>query len=144
MTLEDRMYRLARYVLSLVRIVLGLLFIEHGMSKLFGFPPGTVREMFTLSWYSAVIEFGAGALLVLGLATRAAAFVASGEMAVAYFLSHAPKGFFPMLNGGDAAILYCFIFFYFVFAGGGPLSLDAALKNRRVSEGSLPAGARRA
>jgi putative oxidoreductase len=144
MTFEDRIYRLAPYVLSLVRIVLGLLFIEHGMSKLFGFPPGSVREMFTLSWYSAVIEFGAGALLTLGLATRAAAFLASGEMAFAYFISHAPKGFFPMLNGGDAAILYCFIFFYLVFAGGGPLSLDAALKNRRVSEGSLLARARRA
>ena len=127
MTLDDRITRLTPHVLSIVRIVVGLLFLEHGLSKLFGFPNGTVREMFTLSWYSGVIEFGTGALLTLGLATRAAAFLASGEMAFAYFLSHAPKAFFPLINGGDAAILYCFIFFYFVFAGAGPWSLDALL-----------------
>ena len=94
MTLDDRITRLTPHVLSIVRIVVGLLFLEHGLSKLFGFPNGTVREMFTLSWYSGVIEFSAGALLTLGLATRAAAFLASGEMAFAYFLGHAPKAFF--------------------------------------------------
>ena len=144
MTFDERIYRLAPHVLSIVRIMLGLLFLEHGLSKLFGFPTGTVREVFTLSWYSGVIEFGAGALLTLGLATRAAAFIASGEMAFAYFLGHAPKSFFPIVNGGDAAILYCFIFFYFVFAGGGPWGLDAVLKGRRPSERGLPVGTRRA
>ncbi len=146
MTLDDRVTRLAPHVLSIARIMVGLLFLEHGLSKLFGFPTGTVREMFTLSWYSGVIEFSTGTLLTLGLATRAAAFLASGEMAFAYFLSHAPKSFFPLINGGDAAILYCFIFFYFVFAGGGPWSLDAYLKGRRLSEssGRLQAGTRRA
>ena len=124
MTLDDRITRLTPHVLSIVRIVVGLLFLEHGLSKLFGFPNGTVREMFTLSWYSGVIEFSTGTLLTLGLATRAAAFLASGEMAFAYFLGHAPKAFFPLINGGDAAILYCFIFLYFGFAGGGPWSLD--------------------
>jgi putative oxidoreductase len=144
MTLEDRLYRLAPYVLSLVRIIVGLLFLEHGMSKLIGFPlGGPTRELFTLGWYSGSIELVAGALLTLGLATRLAAFVASGEMAFAYFISHAPRGFFPMLNGGDAAILYCFIFFYLVFAGGGPLALDA-LKSRCLGEGNLAAGTPRA
>jgi putative oxidoreductase len=142
MTLEDRLYRLAPYVLSLVRIVAGLLFLEHGTSKLVAFPEsGPTRELFTLAWYSGAIELITGGLLALGLATRLAAFVASGEMAFAYFLAHAPRGFFPVLNGGDAAILYCFIFFYFVFAGGGPASLDALAANRRPRRGSLPAGA---
>jgi len=145
MTLDERVTRLTPHVLSIVRIVVGLLFLEHGLSKLFGFPTGTVREMFTLSWYSGVIEFGTGALLTLGLATRAAAFLASGEMAFAYFLSHAPKAFFPIINGGDAAILYCFIFFYFVFAGGGSWSLDVVLCAPRLrGEDKLPAGTRRA
>lgn len=146
MTLDERVIRLAPHMLSIMRIMVGLLFLEHGLSKLFGFPAGTVRELFTLSWTSGAIEFATGALLTLGLATRAAAFLASGEMAFAYFLGHAPKAFFPMVNGGDAAILYCFIFLYLAFAGGGPWSLDAYVKGRRMPEGSgrLPAGTRRA
>jgi len=145
MTMQERLLRVAPYVLSLVRIMVALLFLEHGLSKLLGFPAnGPTRELFTLGWYSGTIELVTGGLLTIGLATRAAAFIASGEMAFAYFLSHAPKGFFPMLNGGDAAILYCFIFFYFVFAGGGPLSLDGALTRRGAGEGGLSAGARRA
>jgi putative oxidoreductase len=139
---QDRLYRLAPYVLSIVRIVVALLFFEHGTSKMVGFPIGPVRELFTLSWYSGAIEFAAGALLIVGLATRTTAFIASGEMAFAYFLAHAPQSFFPILNRGDAAILYCFIFFYLVFAGGGPWSLDAWLKCRRASKGNLSAGTR--
>ncbi len=141
---EERIRRAAPYVLSLVRIGVGLLFFEHGLSKLFGFPAGEVRELFTLSWYSGVIEFMTGALLTAGLGTRAAAFVASGEMAFAYFLSHAPASFFPLINRGDAAILYCFIFFYLAFAGGGPCSLDHWLKGRVFENGRLPSGTRRA
>lgn len=146
MTLDDRVTRLTPHVRSVVRITVGLLFLEHGLSKLFGFPAGTVRELFTLSWYSGAIEFATGALLTLGLATRAAAFIASGEMAFAYFLGHAPKAFFPLINGGEGAILYCFIFLYLAFAGGGPWSLDATLKGRRLPEsgGRLPARTRRA
>ena len=118
---------LEAHVLSLVRIMVGLLFLEHGMSKLLGFPPGPSPSMFALSWFAGVIELVGGALVVLGLFTRVAAFIMSGEMAIGYFLSHAPRGFFPMLNGGDAAILFCFIFLYFAVAGGGPWSLDRLL-----------------
>ena len=144
MTLDERVTRLTPNVRSIVRIMVGLLFLEHGLSKLFGFPTGTVREMFTLSWYSGGIEFVTGALLTVGLATRAAALIASGEMAFAYFLAHAPTSFYPIVNRGEAAILYCFIFLYLAFAGGGPWSLDAYLQGRRPSEGRLPAGTSRA
>ncbi len=112
-------------VLSMVRIVVGLLIMEHGTARLFGFPPGSVHPaVFQLLWFAAVIETVGGALVAIGLFTRPAAFILSGEMAVAYFLSHAPRGFFPLLNHGDPAILYCFIFFYFFVAGGGAWSLD--------------------
>jgi len=134
MTLEDRATRLAPYVLSIVRIMVALLFFEHETSKMFGFPSPRMPDLFTLSWFSGALEFVGGALLAAGLFTRTAAFIVSGEMAFAYFLSHAPRGFFPQLNGGDAAILYCFIFFYFIFAGAGPWSLDAVLKARQPRE----------
>jgi putative oxidoreductase len=111
-------------VLSIVRIMVGLMFMEHGMSKLLGFPSGPSPSMFALSWFAGVIELVGGALVVLGLFTRFAALIMSGEMAFAYFLSHAPRSFFPMLNGGDAAVLYCFIFLYLAVAGGGCWSLD--------------------
>lgn len=112
-------------VLSLLRIIVGLLFLEHGSAKLLGFPPGTAAPALgSLLWFSGLIELVGGALVAVGLFTRCAAFIASGEMAFAYFLSHAPNGFFPMYNRGDAAVLYCFVFLYLAFAGGGPWSLD--------------------
>jgi putative oxidoreductase len=112
-------------VLSILRIVVGLLFMEHGLGKLFGFPTAAMHPaMFQLLWFAGVIEAFGGLLLALGLFTGPAAFIMSGEMAVAYFYSHAPKNFFPVINGGDAAILYCFIFFYIFVAGGGAWSLD--------------------
>ena len=115
-------------VLSIVRIVLGLLFLEHGIAKLFGFPSSaTMPPAFALAWFAGLIEMVGGALVALGLFTRGAAFITSGEMAVGYFLVHAPKNFFPLLNGGDAAILYCFIFLYFAVAGGGSWGLDELL-----------------
>jgi putative oxidoreductase len=125
---------LAPYVLSIVRIVAGLLFLEHGMSRLFGFPsPIPTPHPLTLYWFAGCIELSGGFLITLGLLARPAAFIMSGEMAFAYFLSHAPRGFFPILNAGDPAILYCFVFFYLVFAGPGPWSLDALLwRNRRA------------
>jgi len=133
MTLGDRIHDYAPYVRSVVRIVVALLFFEHGLSKLFGFPSPHMPDPFTLNWFAGAIEFIGGALLVAGLFTRPAALIMSGEMAFGYFLSHAPRGFFPQLNGGDAAILYCFIFLYFVFAGAGPWSLGAWLNARRAS-----------
>ena len=118
-------------VLSIVRIVVGLLFMEHGTAKLLGFPPGTATPaMFALLWFAGVIEMVGGALVALGLFTRIAAFIMSGEMAVGYFMSHAPQNFFPLLNRGDAAVLYCFIFLYFAVAGGGCWSLDQVIFGR--------------
>ena len=132
MKIEEFANRLAPYALSLLRIVAALLFLEHGTSRLFGFPsPLPTPHAFTLYWFAGAIEFAGASFVLLGLFTRSAAFVMSGEMAFAYFLSHAPRGFFPILNRGDAAILYCFIFLYLAFAGGGPLSLDALLRRNR-------------
>jgi putative oxidoreductase len=124
--------RLAPYVLSLVRIMAGLLFLEHGMSKLFGWPqPLPPPPMFTLIWFAGSIETIGGILVTLGLFTRLAAFIMSGEMAFAYFMAHAPKAHFPILNGGEAAILFCFVFLYLACAGAGPLSLDALVWRKR-------------
>ena len=107
-------------VLSIVRIVAGLIFMEHGLAKLFGFPSSAMRPgMFELYWFAGIIELVGGALVTVGLFTRIVAFILSGEMAIGYFYSHFPRNFFPLNNGGDAAILYCFIFLYFAVAGGG-------------------------
>jgi len=113
-----------------MRIMVGLLFMEHGLGKLFGFPhvpsqPG----MFQLLWFAGILECFGGLLIALGLFTRVSAFILSGEMAIAYFMAHAPRNFFPVLNGGDAAILYSFVFFYFFVAGGGAWSLDRLRSN---------------
>lgn len=116
-------------VLSIVRIVSGLIFLEHGAQKFLSFPAGEMAGS-GLAFsgpgaYAGMIELVTGALIALGLFTRPAAFLASGTMAAAYWMAHAPRSFYPINNGGDAAILYCFIFLYFVFAGPGAWSLDA-------------------
>jgi putative oxidoreductase len=124
--------RLAPYVLSIMRIMVALLFLQHGLSKLFGFPqPVPPPALLSIAWFAGVIELVGGVLAALGLFTRAAALIMSGEMAVGYFMAHAPQSFFPIVNRGDAAILYCFVFFYLVFAGGGPWSLDALFWRKR-------------
>jgi putative oxidoreductase len=118
-------------VLSILRIIVGLLFFEHGTQKIFDFPPrpnARPFELFTLvPGLSGIMELVGGILTVLGLFTRPVAFLLSGEMAFAYFMSHAPRGFHPISmggNGGELAILYCFVFLYFCFVGAGVWSLD--------------------
>ena len=114
-------------LLALLRIVSALLFLEHGTAKLFAFPvaqPGAPDPLPTMLLAAAVIELVAGVLIALGLFTRFAAFVAAGEMAVAYFMGHFPRGFWPVANMGDAAILFCFVFLYLAAAGPGAWSVD--------------------
>lgn len=121
-------------LLSVLRIVSGLLFLEHGTAKLLHFPP---TEMFAQSppvgsivWIAGMLELIGGALLTIGLGTRLVAFILSGEMAVAYWMAHATQGFYPIQNQGEAAILYCFVFLYLAAAGAGPWSIDAALRKK--------------
>lgn len=114
------------YLLSLLRFVAGLCFLEHGSAKLFGFPAVAAyatAHLSPLTLATGYIEFIGGILVCLGVLTRPAAFLVSGEMAIGYFMVHAQKSAFPVVNGGDAAILYCFIFLYLVAAGGGPVAL---------------------
>ena len=123
-------------LLALLRIIVALLFIEHATIKLFGFPPGGapgLQQVGSLLWIAGVIEIVAGGLVLLGLFTRVAAFVASGEIAVGYFMFHAPKSFWPAVNMGEAAILFCFIFLYIAAAGPGAWSIDAARFRTRAA-----------
>ena len=113
-------------LLSVLRIAVALTFLHHGTSKFFGFPPFPMTgPLPPLLIAAGVIELVGGALLVLGLFTRPVAFIASGMSAVGYFMMHAPKSFFPSVNGGEAILLYCFIFLYLAAAGGGVWSVDA-------------------
>ena len=124
------MQQLAKYapqMLSILRIVSGLIFFEHGLQKLVGFPPypagaSAPSILSTMGGVGGLFEFFGGILLILGLFTRPVAFILSGEMAVAYFTAHAPQGFFPLLNRGEPAVFYCFAFLYLAAAGGGPWS----------------------
>lgn len=119
--------RYTPYALAALRIAAGLIFMLHGAQKLLAFPAAGASGMpaaFSFMWFGGVLELVGGALIALGLFTRPVAFILSGEMAVAYWMFHAPKSLYPILNGGDAAILYCFVFFLLVFTGAGALSLD--------------------
>ena len=115
-------------LLSVLRIVAGLLFMMHGTMKLLAYPAPFPMHLspFTMLWFAGVIELVGGALVLVGLFTRFAAFVMAGEMAFAYFIGHFPKAFWPVLNGGDAAVLFCFVFLYLAAAGAGPWSIDRA------------------
>ena len=117
-------------ILSVLRVMTGLVFMQHGLQKLVGFPPpanpAPVVDLFARGGGAhGAFEAVGGLLIVLGLFTRPVAFLLSGEMAFAYFLAHAPRNFYPALNGGNLAIMYCFVFLYFAFVGGGAWSLDA-------------------
>jgi putative oxidoreductase len=120
--------------LSVLRIMTGLLFLQYGTAKLLKFPPVPMFKdvtLFSLYGLAGTLELVGGVLVVLGLFTRPVAFVLAGEMAFAYFLGHAPRSFFPILNRGDLAILFCFVFLYLSFAGAGPWGLDALRKNSK-------------
>ena len=132
----DRLHTVwAPRVLSILRIVTGLFFMLHGTQKLLGFPPmpagAPMPAPLTFLWFGGVLELFGGLLLLIGLFSRPVAFILAGEMAVAYWMFHAPQGSFPALNMGDAAILYCFVFLYLAAAGPGPWSVDARLGRGR-------------
>jgi len=124
---ETGLSRYSPHALAALRIITALLFIAHGTMKLFGFPAGEQPmdiSLFSLMGLAALLETVGGLLVLVGLFTRAAAFILSGEMAVAYFMAHAPQGLYPAFNQGEAAILFCFVFLYLVFAGPGAWSVD--------------------
>ncbi|MFZ6644876.1 DoxX family protein [Undibacterium sp. TJN25] len=118
-------------VLSLLRFIIGFLYLQHGTAKLFAVPHVAMYDglqLMSLIGFAGVLELVGGVLILVGLFTRPVAFILSGQMAVAYFMAHAPKNFLPILNGGELAVMYCFIFLYLWLAGGGSISLDAKLR----------------
>ena len=125
--------RWAPYAVAALRLVTALLFLEHGTAKLLGFPPTDMAypPAWSLVWVAAWMEVVGGLLLIAGLWTRWVAFLLAGEMAIAYFYAHAPQGPFPLLNGGEAAILYCFIFLLLMVVGPGEFSIDKIRAKRR-------------
>jgi putative oxidoreductase len=120
-------------VLSILRIMSGLVLWQHGIQKLLQFPNPAAAgpPVGSLIWFAGLIELVLAPLLILGLFTRPVAFILSGHLAFAYFIGHAPRGFYPSMNGGNLSIMYCFVFFYLAFAGGGPWSLDNVLRPNR-------------
>ncbi len=122
-------------LMSVLRFMAALVILQYALTKLFGFPyfEGLSNQpAFSLYWVTGVIELVFGGLTLIGLFTRFATFILSGEMAFAYFIEHAPHSFFPLLNEGNEAVLFCFIFLYFAAAGGGPWSVDALLRANRT------------
>ena len=139
---KARTFFMARFenaTLALLRVMAGLMFMQHGAQKLFGLlggwrgEPGATAPLLSQAGLAGVLEVFVGALIVLGLFTRPVAFILSGMMAVAYFQSHAPDAFWPIVNRGELAALYCFVFFYFSARGAGPYSVDAILARRKQS-----------
>ena len=125
---------MASYLQSLLRMVSAIVFMLHGTQKLFGFPSATPlppSQMLSLLGAAGILEVCGGVLMALGLFTRPVAFILSGEMAVAYFRQHAPRGFWPILNGGELAVLFCFLWLFFSAAGPGRISVDALIRKKR-------------
>ncbi len=114
-----------------MRIAVAALFLQHGAQKLFGSPPG--QNMNGLMLAAGILEFFGGLLVLVGLFTRPVAFILSGQMAVAYFMAHAPRGWSPLANHGELAVLYCFVFLYISVAGAGCWSIDSCLRRRQAS-----------
>ena len=134
-SLAGRWISLAPYFLSLLRIIGGFLFIQYGGAKILGWPAavmpgGGTAPLASQAGVAGLLELGGGALLIVGLFTRPVAFVLSGLMAFAYFIGHAGGGFWPVLNGGAPAVIFCFVWLYISAAGGGPWSLDALMRRR--------------
>ena len=125
MAIETTAASWAPRMLSVLRIMTGLLFLQHGTGKHLGFPPIDAPPLMSPGGIAGVFELVGGILIILGLFTRPVAFILAGLMAVAYFWIHAPSSFFPIMNGGELAVLYCFVFLYLMCAGPGPWSLDA-------------------
>ena len=128
--------------LAALRIMVALLFLSHGLSKLFGYPPTPMPmpEIWSLGWIAGVLELVGGLFFLVGLGTRFVAFILSGLMAAAYFIAHAPQGFHPIVNEGELAVVYCFVFFFFIFSGAGAWALDNIRSqhvDRRETEGRL-------
>jgi putative oxidoreductase len=131
MIMEGKLQRFRPYVLSLLRVIAALVLFSYGTQKILGFPAADkVPPTYSLSWTAGLFELIVGFALLIGFYSRAAAFVLSGLMAFAYFLSHFPRGFYPAQNGGVAAILFCFIFLYLAVSGPGPISVDAVRRGR--------------
>lgn len=128
--LTNRLQGLQPALLSLLRIMTGLLFLQYGCAKILGILPWPSGQpaLFSLIWFAGMVELIGGVLLTIGFCTRLVAFLCSGEMAIAYFIGHFPRAFVPLVNGGNLAILFCFVFLYLAAAGGGPFSLDAMRK----------------
>ena len=135
MGFSDQLDRYSPYMLAVLRIMTALLFMEHGTQKLFGFPPGSNPQppLFSIFGFAGLLEVFGGALILIGLFTRPVAFILAGQMAVAYFMGHASRGLFPVNNGGDAAILYCFVFLYLFFAGPGAWRIDVHHAHKRLT-----------
>lgn len=128
MTNPQSLNRLTPLLLGILRLMTGLLFLQHGTAKLFSMPHVEAfdgLQLFSLIGAAGILEFAGGLLIVIGFFTRPVAFLLSGEMAVAYFMVHASRSFFPLINQGELAVLYCFVFLYLAFAGAGAFSLDA-------------------
>ena len=127
-------------MLSILRVVVGLDFLQHGLAKYFGFPHVAAfdnLQVFSLLGLAGALEIVGSILVILGLFTRPAAFILSGEMAVAYFMAHAPRAFYPLINQGELAVIYCFVFLYLAFAGGGAWTLDRMFESRRPARATV-------
>jgi len=127
------LHSLRGYALSVMRMVIGLTFMSHGLQKVLGLFGGKPLPISSLVGFGGYLELIGGILILVGLFTRPVAFVLCGEMAVAYFRAHAPQGLWPIVNHGELAVVYCFVFFYLIFSGAGPLSLDRVIRGGKYS-----------